>query len=69
MYIGKSKKEQRVMHWQEIKTRVTTHEGETLRGQKGKDYKERYSKQYLGSDLSKPTDFSRPEYQKELNKP
>lgn len=67
-YIGKSKKEQRLSHWREIKNRVTSHEGEIISGGKGKDYKQKYSKKYLGVDLSAPTNFNKPEYQKELEK-
>jgi hypothetical protein len=67
MFIGKSKKDQRVAYWQTIKSRVTTHEGEMLSGKKGQDYQKKYSKKHLGRDLSRPVDFNRPEYQKELN--
>ena len=68
MHIGKSKKDQRIAHWQEIRSRVTTHEGELLSGKKGREYQQKYSVKHLGKDLSTPTDFSKPEYQKELNK-
>ena len=43
---------QRALHWGEIKSRVTTHEGEILSGQKGREYARKYSKKYLGRDLS-----------------
>ena len=68
MLIGKSKVEQRKLHWGEIKSRVTTHEGEVLSGNKGRGYQQKYSKQYLGRDLSRPPNFNSPIYQKELSK-
>jgi len=43
---------QRASHWGEIRSRVTTHEGELLSGKKGRDYARKYSKKYLGRDLS-----------------
>lgn len=43
---------QRAAYWGEIKSRVTTHEGEILTGQKGREYARKYSKKYLGRDLS-----------------
>ena len=42
----------RAAHWGEIRSRVTTHEGEILTGRKGRDYMRKYSKKYLGRDLS-----------------
>jgi len=42
----------RALHWGDIRSRVTTHEGEILSGQKGRDYMRKYSKKYLGRDLS-----------------
>jgi hypothetical protein len=66
--IGVSKKDARMAHWRDIKNRVTTHEGEALKGVKGADYNRKYSRQYLGKDLSRPTDFSQAQYQKELAK-
>lgn len=68
IYIGKSKIEKRVLHWQDITHRVTTHEGEFLRGEKGKRYQEKYGKKYLGKDLSRPVNFDKSEYQRELEK-
>ena len=68
MNIGLSKKDKRIAHWKEIQSRVTTHEGESLSGRKGEEYKQKYSKKYLGRDLSRPANFDRPEYQKELRK-
>lgn len=68
MNIGKSKQELRKLHWQEIKSRVITHEGESLSGKKGREYQIKYGEKYLGRDLSRPPDFSKPEYQKELGK-
>lgn len=35
-----------------IKSNVTTHEGETLRGKKGRDYMDKHSKKNLGKDLA-----------------
>lgn len=67
MNIGTSKKDQRILHWKEIKSRVTTHEGEFLSGRKGEEYKNKWGKQFLGIE-NRPTDFSKPEYQKELTK-
>ena len=52
MYILKSNKEQRLNHWNEIKKRVTSHEGELLSGKKGERYQKKYSRQYLGKDLN-----------------
>ena len=68
MNIGSSKVEKRKLHWQEIKSRVTTHEGESLSGKKGREYQQKYSKKYLGTDLSRPPDFRGVEYQKELSR-
>ena len=68
--IGKSKNEQRAFHWRDIQTRVRTHEGEMLSGEKGKKYQEKYSKKYLGRDLGnvKPitvSDVERYQWEKE----
>ena len=62
--IGKSKKELRALHWNEIKTRVTTHEGELLSGKKGKEYQQKWSKKYIGRDLTnhQPITADRIEY-------
>lgn len=68
MNIGKSKKDQRVLHWENIKSRVRTHEGEFLSGKKGEEYKKKYSKTYLGRDLSRPTNYNQVSYLKELAK-
>lgn len=68
MNIGKSKVELRKLHWQEIKARVKTHEGESLFGNKGRQYQQKWSKKYLGRDLSKPVNFDKTEYQKELSR-
>ena len=58
MYILKSKKEQRLNHWNEIKKRVISHEGELFSGEKGEKYQKKYSRQYLGKDLNtKPIDI------------
>lgn len=66
--IGGSKDDQRSKHWTDIKSRVTTHEGQFLTGKAGREYQKKYSRQYLGRDLSAPTNFNAPDYQKELNK-
>lgn len=66
--IGGSKKDIRMSHWRDIESRITTHEGELLSGKAGKDYQKKYSRQYLGRDLSKPTNYSTPSFQKELAK-
>ena len=68
MIILKSKKEQRIAHWEEIRSRVTTHEGEILAGQKGKDYQKKYSKQYLGKELGQPINYNQVSYLQELEK-
>ena len=52
IYIAGGKREKRALHWGEISSRVTTHEGELLNGKKGRDYARKYSKKYLGRDLS-----------------
>lgn len=51
-HIGLGKKELRAARWSDIKSRVTTHEGELLTGKKARDYAQKYSKKYLGRDLS-----------------
>lgn len=68
MHIGKGKKDQRLAYWREIKSRVTTHEGEMLSGEKGRDYQKKYSKQYLGKDMSRPINFNQVSYLQELEK-
>lgn len=65
--IGKSKKEKRMLHWDEIRSRVKTHEGELLSGRKGKEYIQKYGRQYLGMD-TRPANYSAPQYQRELAK-
>ena len=67
MYILPSKKDRRMAHWREIKSRITTHEGEFVSGSKGESYQQKYGEKYLGIKW-KPTDFSKAEYQKELKK-
>lgn len=52
------RKERRATHWREIQTRVTTHEGEFLHGEKGKKYQKKWSRQYLGRDLSKQSNVT-----------
>lgn len=66
MYILSSKIERRRKNWQEIKKTVRTHEGELLTGKNGKSYQEKYSKTYLGKDLSGPNDCHGAEYDKVL---
>lgn len=68
MYILKGKKELRQAHWNFIRTRVTTHEGEFLYGKKGKEYQKKYSKRYLGKDLSKPINYNQVSYLQEIEK-
>ena len=68
VFILKSKQEQRKLHWSDIKNRVTTHEGEFLHGKKGRKYQSKWSKSYLGKDMSGQTNFDAPQYQKELEK-
>jgi hypothetical protein len=67
-YIGRSKRDQRMEHWRDIKSRVTTHEGEPLTGSAGRNYQKKYSSKYLGKDLSATPSFEAPMYQKELAK-
>lgn len=67
MYILNSKTEQRRKHWQDIKKTVRTHEGEVLSGSQGRDYQLKYSKKYLGKDLSGPVDCHGAEYDRVLN--
>lgn len=66
--IGGGKKEQRLAHWQDIKSRVKTHEGQFLTGEAGREYQQKFSSKYLGKDLGQKTNFNAPEYQKELAK-
>lgn len=66
-YIGKSKVDQRKAHWDEIRSRVTTHEGEFLSGSKGQAYQQKYGKKYLGIE-ARPANYNTPEYQRELAK-
>ena len=39
-------------HLKEIRSRVRTHEGELLTGKKGRTYMDKYSKKYLGKNLT-----------------
>ena len=64
--ITSSKQDKRVAHWQDIKNRVTTHEGEFLTGDRGRKYQDKYGKKYLG--ISDRTNFNAPQYQRELAK-
>jgi hypothetical protein len=68
MHILLPKKEQRRHYWQEIKKTVRTHEGELLTGSKGRDYQQKYSKKYLGKDLSGPVDCHGSDYDRVLDK-
>lgn len=38
-------------HLKDIRSRVTTHEGELLSGKSGRAYMDKYSKKYLGKDM------------------
>jgi len=67
MIILGDKKQRRVNHWKEIQSRVVTHEGESLSGKKGEDYRKKWGEKYLGRAYQK-TDFNKPRYQKELEK-
>lgn len=51
-FIIKDRKTQRAQHWNDIRSRVRTHEGELLTGDAGKRYSEKYSEKYLGKDIS-----------------
>ena len=66
--IGSPKVEQRRKHWEMIRTRVKTHEGEFLHGEKGRDYQVKYSRKYLGKDLSSPIKVEGEAYERELRK-
>lgn len=50
--IGKSRTEKRALHWKEIRSRVTSHEGELLTGERGRKYQDKWSRKMLGQDLS-----------------
>lgn len=56
------KKQDRLLHWKEIQSRVRTQDGELIKGANASKHRQKY----LG--LSKPTNFEHPIYQKELNK-
>lgn len=58
VFILKSKKERRAQHWNEIRGRVTTHEGEFLSGNKGREYQKKWAKKYLGKDLSRQKEIT-----------
>lgn len=51
MIIGSSKAKKRVAHWNHIRKKVRTHEGELLIGEKGRKYQQKYGKKYLGRDV------------------
>lgn len=68
MNIGFSKKDKRVLHWKEIQSRVTTHEGEFLSGRKGREYQQKWGKKYLGVDFAKPLNLDKADVQRELAK-
>ncbi len=53
-FIVKGKTGQRAAHWNDIRSRVRTHEGELLDGSKGRDYQQRWAKKYLGRDMNTP---------------
>lgn len=50
--VAVTKEDARAAHWNDIKTRVKTHEGELLIGKAGIQYQQRFSQKYLGRDLS-----------------
>jgi len=56
-------RQSRANHWNEIRSRVRTHEGELLSGTKARSYVEKFGKRYLGKDLSgmRPIDERRVE--------
>lgn len=57
MYIIRGgKNQQRASHWNDIRSRVITHEGEALSGEKGRQYQEKYGERYLGMKPSKPVE-------------
>ena len=39
-------------HLKDIRSRITTHEGELLSGSKGRAYMDKYSAKYLNKDMS-----------------
>ena len=53
IFILKNSKQRRASHWNEIRKRITTHEGEVLSGRRGDAYQQKYGKKYLGTDLSR----------------
>lgn len=57
--IGLDSTGKRLSHWKEIKTRIRTHEGELLSGNKGIEYQSKWSSKYLGRDLSSTRPLSR----------
>ena len=48
-----TKEDKRALHWQDIQSRVKTHEGEFITGTRGREYQKKWSRQYLGKDLYK----------------
>jgi len=52
IFILRPRSARRALHWREIKSRVTTHEGELLTGREGRKYQDKYSKKYLGRDMT-----------------
>ena len=54
IYISQGSASRRASHWNEIRTRVRTHEGELLSGSKGREYQQKWAKQYLGRDMNTP---------------
>lgn len=52
VYILKGRRDQRAAHWRQMQSQVKTHEGELLTGVKGDKYQKKWSKKYLGRDLS-----------------
>ena len=54
IYILKGKTGQRAAHWNSIRDRVITHEGQLLTGIKGRKYQKKWGKKMLGRDLDNP---------------
>ena len=61
-----TREQRRINHWGEIKSRITTHEGEVLHGTKGRNYQQKWGQKYLG--IQPNFNFNQSEYQRELAK-
>ncbi len=62
-----SRKGKRLAHWQDIRNRITTHEGEVLKGAAGAKYIQKYGKKYLGVE-PRPINRNSPDVLRELAK-